>query len=277
MCYFAHPTDLEQWRSARPSGEPPLQYLTDDEYRLIVGRHRSPGRLYGHPPRHRSLSADRDRRRRERERSPGRRRSGSREREPTLAARLRSRRSVSRERAEGRQPVQRSSRSRSPHRGRLLRASSPSQAGPSTHTRAYGAIPSGPRNGPGTPRLPAVFPKVEATDVQMRDLAAKQPVRDSSIASTHVPSHQPTPASIVPVPLPGTLTQLPTTSETTPQGSLPPSADAIKSMLESSQLQWQQISSAVAAATSAVPKPSAQNATDISVEEKYKIWTSRIE
>ncbi|TFK86668.1 hypothetical protein K466DRAFT_492393 [Polyporus arcularius HHB13444] len=58
-----------------------------------------------------------------------------------------------------------------------------------------------------------------------------------------------------------------------------PTSDAIKSLLESSTLQWQQISSAVAAATSAVPKPNDANATagDLSTEEKHKIWTSRIE
>lgn len=105
------------------------------------------------------------------------------------------------------------------------------------------------------------------------------PVRESSIASTHVPSHQVTPSRIPQVPR--AMIQaapLASTSEST-SPVLPPTADAIKSMLESSQLQWQQISSAVAAATSAVPKTNAPNATsgDLSAEEKQKIWTSRIE
>ncbi|TBU31430.1 hypothetical protein BD311DRAFT_776108 [Dichomitus squalens] len=65
----------------------------------------------------------------------------------------------------------------------------------------------------------------------------------------------------------------------TPPSSVP-TPDTIKTLLESNQLQWQQISSAVAAATSAVPKASGQGAGfggDLSIEEKNKIWSSRIE
>lgn len=175
----------------------------------------------------------------------------------------------------------RSSRSRSPVRGRSQRTPLPPQGGAPTPRRPYGAIPDGPRNGVVSPRTPVVFPKVEASDVMMRDVMARQaaPVRESSIASTHVPSHQVTPSRIPQVPR--AMIQaapLASTSEST-SPVLPPTADAIKSMLESSQLQWQQISSAVAAATSAVPKTNAPNATsgDLSAEEKQKIWTSRIE
>ncbi|KAI0747032.1 hypothetical protein C8Q80DRAFT_815112 [Daedaleopsis nitida] len=283
-CYFAHPTDLEVWRKARVSGEPPLQYLTDDEYRLIVGRHRSPGaRPVGHPPRYRSPSGDRDRRRRER--SPAKR-SRSREREPTLASRLRSRRSMSRERggpAEGRPYGQRSSRSRSPFRGRLQaqRTTPPLQYGapPPRDALPYGSIPEGPRNGgtSGTPRNSAVFPKMEAMDVSMREVMAPTQgmARESSIASTHVPSHRLSPARIPAAP---NSIGMSTAAEPSTSVTITSTQDTIKSMLESSALQWQQISTAVAAAKSAVPKPGAQNvAGDLTADEKHKIWTSRIE
>ncbi len=120
-----------------------------------------------------------------------------------------------------------------------------------------------------------MFPKVEAQDVPMRDVVNRQVARESSIASSHVPSHQLTPSRAVPN-APHAMAVA--AASNSPAPTLP-TQDAIKSLLESSTLQWQQISSAVAAATSAVPKPNDTNATagDLSIEEKHKIWTSRIE
>lgn len=282
-CYFAHPTDGEHWRISRPSGEPPLQFLTDDEYRLIVGRIRSPGRALppDHPVLNRRRSLSAERRRRERERSPGRRRSASREREPTLASRLRGRPpSPVRERADGRPVGYRSSRSRSPMRSRMQRTP-PDMSGTSRVPRPYGSIPEGPRNA-GSSGHPVVIPKVEAQDVPMRDVVPRHPVaRESSIASSHVPSKQLTPSrSTIPT-APHAITATSATAAPTSASPTPtaPTPDAIRSLLESSTLQWQQISSAVAAATSAVPKPNESNATtgDLSTDEKHKIWTSRIE
>ena len=337
MCYFAHPTDGEQWRNARPSGEPPLQYLTDDEYRLIVGRHRSPGRAppyiphhHHHHPQSAVASAAGARRRTlslERRRPPSpnpaasgvRRRSDSRERalapaasSPTLAQRLRGRRSVSREReqAAGRAYGQRSSRSRSPVLRGRLRTPPPrvgaAPVGPPRAPRPYGSIPDGPRNGgsggggvgPGhgmpnhhnSNRSP-MFPKNEAVDVTMRDVGTASLkasyARESSIASTRVPSQQPSP-SRVPAPASVSMTGMATDTLTVPQqtasaavssSSSIPTPESINTLLESSQLQWKQISSAVAAATSAVPKATTQSAGhgDLSAEEKNKIWSSRVE
>ncbi|KAI1797976.1 hypothetical protein LXA43DRAFT_876275 [Ganoderma leucocontextum] len=114
--------------------------------------------------------------------------------------------------------------------------------------------------------------------------------REESIASTRVSSRQPT--SRVPAPATAASNSVvaaaapqATTSATTANAaplqssSNVPNPDAIKNLLESSKLQWQQISSAVAAATSAVPKATAQSATlgELSAEEKHKIWSSRIE
>ncbi|RPD56964.1 hypothetical protein L227DRAFT_633021 [Lentinus tigrinus ALCF2SS1-6] len=281
-CYFAHPTDGEHWRNSRPSGEPPLQYLTDDEYRLIVGRHRSPGRALppDHPVLNRRRSLSADRRRRERERELARRRSASREREPTLASRLRGRPpSPIRERADGRPVGYRSSRSRSPQRARMQRTP-PDMSGAPRAPRPYGSLPDGPKN-VGPSGSPLVFPKVEAQDVPMRDVVNRQPgARESSIASSHDP-HRPTPSRAIPN-APHAMTAMTASAMSTSPASIAtaaPTSDAINSLLESSTVQWQQISSAVAAATSAVPKPNDPNATvgDFSSEEKHKIWTSRIE
>ncbi|KAM5530372.1 hypothetical protein V8D89_015958 [Ganoderma adspersum] len=325
VCYFAHPTDGEYWRNARPSGEPPLQHLTDDEYRLIVGRPRSPGRT-GPPShhgyhthhqqhiasgaRHRSISPGR-----KPERSPvagssasvARRRTDSRERagpaaSPPLAQRLRGRRSISREReyaaAAAVRVYGRSSRSRSPvPRGR---ARTPPSASAPRAMRAYGSIPDGPRNGNHT-RSP-MFPKMEAVDVTMKDVGSVSAAvgvpygsgRDESIASTRVSSRQP--ASRVPAPASVSAASTNSVAPPPPQATVSattastrtallqasssvPNPDAFKSLLESSKLQWQQISTAVAAVTSAVPKASAQSVAgaELSAEEKHKIWTSRIE
>ncbi|PIL27723.1 hypothetical protein GSI_10876 [Ganoderma sinense ZZ0214-1] len=307
VCYFAHPTDGEYWHNARPSGEPPIQHLTDDEYRLIVGRPRSPGRNgpsshHGYhqqhyiagAARHRSISPGR-----RRERSPGpsqsgsaaRRRTDSRERaglaaSPPLAQRLRGRRSISRERefaaAAAVRVYGRSSRSRSPvPRGRAR--TSPSATAPRA-MRPYGSIPDGPRNG-NHARNPVV-PKMETVDVAMKDVGSASAGgmsygsrREESIASTRVSSRQPTSR----VPAPASVSAASTNSAAPPPpqatASAAPNPDAVKSMLESSTREWQQISTAVAAAASAVPKASGQSVAlgQLSTEEKHKIWTSRIE
>ena len=346
MCYFAHPDDGSKWRDARPSGDPPLHYLTDDEYRLIVGHHRSPSRrpppVATRPPqpyqvRRRSFSIERDRKSpiRRFEREPFRPRTRSRERErspPSLASRI-YRRSTSRER-DPRPPYgYRNSRSRSPNvRGRMPARSPPPMEAP--RPRPYGMIPDGPRNGPqGRRRSPVIFPKVEAVDMSPRQLLAPPRVmqREDSISSTHVPSHRATPSKIptgpaamngghlsvndrLPYPNRSSSAVLGATSTKTdpslmnmaataivtgssaadagpsamdvdiPSTSVAPletkpTADSIRSLLETSTAEWEQISSAVAAATSAVPKTNLQVSAsgEISAEDSQKIWASRIE
>ncbi|KAI0824807.1 hypothetical protein BC628DRAFT_1321578 [Trametes gibbosa] len=284
-CYFAHPTDLEAWRNARPGGDPPLHYLTDDEYRLIMGRHRSPQRAHFHPgPRPRSISPVR-------RRSPPRR-PPSRGREvPTLVARIRGR-TLSRER-EVRALRPRNSRSRSPVRARPQRTPPPPR-GP--RMSIGGPPPDGPRGLGGPSRSPMIFPKVE-TDVSMRDVMRDVPKpvhrRDDSAASSHHRTQQIAPSASRATGVPAAPSARPTTnvqvqalmnaasasgSGTTP----PPQSDAIKALLESSTLQWQQISSAVAAASSVTPaKPRAEplNKTPgrMSTEDKADIWSCRIE
>lgn len=344
MCYFAHPTDGDKWHDARPSGEPPLHYLTDDEYRLIVGRHRSPGRLPGtrpaqpYQPRRRSISADRDRRspgrRHEIQRSPGRPRSKSRDRErlsPSLASRIRGRSPV-RDGRDARPYGYRNSRSRSPAlRGRIQPRTPPPPVGGPKTPHQYSSVPDGPRNGSYVrPRTPVLFPKVETVDVPMQDVM-KQPrplQREESISSTHVASHPATPLRIPgaaatgdgpssmhvasgsgsgttnlgppfnigaslaaisgsssanieqPFPHNGSpATGIVNRSASIVSGGATPSPDAIKSLLETSTVQWQQISSAVAAATSAVPKTALRTTTsgDASGDDSQKIWASRIE
>ena len=166
--------------------------------------------------------------------------------------------------------------------------------------RAYGSIPDGPRNG-NHPRSP-MLPKVESVDVTMKDVgsvsasagASYGSGREESIASTRVSSRQPTsrvpaPASIsaastnsaAPPPPQATASATTGSASAAPlqASSRVPSPDAFKNLLESSKLQWQQISTAVAAVTSAVPKASVQGvaAAELSAGEKHKIWTSRIE
>ncbi|EIW55566.1 uncharacterized protein TRAVEDRAFT_30369 [Trametes versicolor FP-101664 SS1] len=271
-CYFAHPTDLEHWQKAKPGGEPPLHYLTDDEYRLIMGRHRSPMRSF-HPGQ------------RPRSPSPGRRRSPprrfiSREREiPSLASRIRGR-SASRER-EARRLAPRNSRSRSPGRGRLQRATPPPPRGP--RVSMGGPPPEGPRG--GSMRSPVVFPKAEP-DVAMRD--ATRPAtyrREDSVASSHHPAQQNTPSrtpanhaghTTAPAQTPSGNASSVAASAATTQSSQP---DAIKTLLESSALQWEQISSAVAAASSVPstrPKMTPPSGEGLS-EDRAKIWSNRIE
>ncbi|KAI0336699.1 hypothetical protein GY45DRAFT_1315304 [Cubamyces sp. BRFM 1775] len=281
-CYFAHPTNLDIWRSARPSGDPPLQYLTNDEYRLVVGRHRSPEPPRGYPSqRPRSLSPAR-------RRTPSRRISRERE-PPSLASRIR-RRSVSRER-ESRQFIPRSSRSRSPGRGRALqRSPPPPPRGP--RTSMGGPIPDAPRGAVADPRSHVVFPKVEA-DVTMRDATRPPPYRREDSVASSVHGMQPqTPARA-----PQAAMLIPNAQNTPAQPQTSPSADAtpapapaappaqpdnLKSMLEDSTMQWQQISSAVANAssvTTGLTKTTPLNGTsdDASSEERAKVWSNRIE
>ncbi|KAH9849577.1 hypothetical protein C2E23DRAFT_352731 [Lenzites betulinus] len=283
-CYFAHPTDLEAWRSARPGGDPPLHYLTDDEYRLITGRHRSPQRGHFHPgPRPRSVSPGR-------RRSPPRR-PPSRGREvPSLVARIRGR-TLSRER-DARMLRPRNSRSRSP--GRRIQRTPPPPRGP--RMSIGGPLPDGPRGPGGMPRSPLIFPKVEA-DVPMRDAMRDVPRpshrRDDSVASSHHQGqqivHSSSRATGIPsAPSSRTVTNaqapaLTNTTSTPGSGTTPPpKSDAIKALLESSALQWQQISSAVAAASSVTPaKPKAAPLNgppgEHASEDKSELWSSRIE
>ncbi|KAH9887220.1 hypothetical protein C8Q73DRAFT_656906 [Cubamyces lactineus] len=282
-CYFAHPTDLETWRSARPSGDPPLQHLTNEEYRLVVGRHRSPEppRIFHPAARPRSLSPAR-------RRSPPRRISRERE-PPSLASRIR-RRSASRER-ETRQFIPRSSRSRSPGRGRVLQRSPPAPPrGP--RMSMGGPIPDGPRGAIADTRSPVVFSKVEA-DVMMRDATRPPPYRrDDSVASSIHGIRPQTPARASQAPAlisnaqatPAQIQTSPSTDTTPTPAPAAPSAqpDNLNSLLESSTMQWQQISSAVANAssvTTGLTKTTPPNDTldDASSEERGKIWSNRIE
>ncbi|KAI8986670.1 hypothetical protein BD414DRAFT_440026 [Trametes punicea] len=282
-CYFAHPTELEAWRNARPGGDPPLHYLTNDEYRLIVGRHRSPPPPRGvHPgPRPRSLS-------------PGRRRSPprliSREREPPPLAQRMRRQSASRER-EPRQFIPRSSRSKSPGRGRIHRTPPLPPRGP--RMSMGGPTPDGPRRLPLDTRSPVVFPKNEH-DVPMRDATKSEYKREDSVASSHQAAQPQTPprppqaqaatakATYRPVtpPVPAPVNTSPAVAQAPSAGPAP--SDALKSLLESSALQWQQISSAVAAAssvTTGISKTTPSNGTPDEAlgEDKARIWSSRIE
>ncbi|KAI0634820.1 hypothetical protein C8Q77DRAFT_1104172 [Trametes polyzona] len=268
-CYFAHPTDAEAWRNARPGGEPPLHYLTDDEYRLIVGRHRSPPRGGFHPgPRMRSDSPGR-------RRSPPRR--SSREREmPSLASRIRGR-TLSRER-ELRRPVPRNSRSRSPRR--IQRTPPPRGPRPSIS----GPHPDGARGNAGPPRSPVIFPKVEP-DVAMRDITRPTGYRrEDSVASSHQHPQQATPSRPSAHTSGSGQTQghssVNAASNTSTAGSAHP--DAFNNMLESSALEWQKISTALAAASSVTTtnKPrAASNGTSSegSMDDRAKVWSNRIE
>ncbi|KAH9941136.1 uncharacterized protein BXZ73DRAFT_42156 [Epithele typhae] len=294
MCFFAHPSDGDKWRDARSAGEPPLHYLTDDEYRLIVGRPRSPGRLPGyrpsHPyqPRRRSASIERNRRSAERRHDrtppPGPRpRSNSRgHAPPTLASRIR-RRSSSRGR--DMRPPYRSSRSRSPP-PRGGRPRSPPSGPGHRQNRSFGGYNDSSRNGPpGRGRSPVIFPKVEAVDVPMRDLLAPaRPGREDSIASTQAPARP----RILTAPASATSGfssanqlngNLATNALAGPSKTGNSNSDDILSLLESSTAQWQQISTAVAAATSAVPRSGMPSplSGDLSADEAQKIWASRIE
>ncbi|KAI9062235.1 hypothetical protein FKP32DRAFT_1538225, partial [Trametes sanguinea] len=291
-CYFAHPTDLEAWKNARPSGDPPLHYLTDQEYRAIVGRHRSPPPARStHPgPRPRSMSPPR-------RRSPPPLRRPSREREPpSLASRIH-RRSGSRER-ETRQFIPRSSRSRSPARGRINR-SPPPPRGP--RMSMGGPTPDGPRGPIYRPRSPVVFPKTEndvpMRDVQMRDAPRSGYRREDSVASSNHAAQHDTPSRRVPAPAASSSTspvkagatssQVPAAHNTASASMLPPASgsaqsDSLNSMLESSTRQWQQISSAVAAASSTNPTisqttPSTGTPDVMLTDEKAKIWSTRVE
>lgn len=235
-----------------------------------MGRHRSPGPPRGfHPgPRARSIS-------------PGRRRSPprrlSREREmPSLASRIRGR-SASRER-EARRLAPRSSRSRSPGRGRMQRGGTP----PPPRGPRVGGPPEGPRG--GVLRSPVVFPKVEP-DVPMRDVTRPGVYRrEDSVASSHHPAQQNTPtrapANHAPVQTPLTYPAQPqpvnAASAAAPAAAQP---DAIKTLLESSAQQWQQISSAVAAASSVTPaRPkTTPPSSDTNTDDKGKLWSNRIE
>ncbi|OSD08799.1 hypothetical protein PYCCODRAFT_1429865 [Trametes coccinea BRFM310] len=291
-CYFAHPTDLEAWKNARPGGDPPLHYLTDQEYRTIVGRHRSPPPARSaHPgPRPRSMSPPR-------RRSPPPLRRPSRERDlPSLVSRIR-RRSVSRER-ETRQFIPRSSRSRSPGRGRINR-SPPPPRGP--RVSMGGPPPDGPRGPIYRPRSPVVFPKAEIDvpmrDVHMRDTTRSGYRREDSVASSNHAAQHDTPSRPVAAPIASSssspmkpsaaLSQAPAPNNTG-SASMPPPAlrsaqsDSLNSMLESSTRQWQQISSAVAAAsstnlTASKTTPSDGTPDDASTEERAKIWSTRVE
>ncbi|KAI0360433.1 hypothetical protein OH77DRAFT_1586044 [Trametes cingulata] len=280
-CFFAHPTEIEVWRNARPGGDPPLHHLTDDEYRLIVGRHRSPGAPRGYPPpppRPRSISPGR-------RRSPPRRHSVERE-APPLVSRIRGR-SASRER-EARRLGPRNERSRSPVRPRMHRTTPPPPRGP--RMSIGGMPPEGPRGAMGTPRSPIVFPKTEP-DVAMKDVTRQAYAREDSVANSHHHLQQDTPTR----PPPGSAgpamisarRQVPPASSTSvsapaPSTSAPAQPDAIKDLLESSALQWQQISSAVAAASSVTPaKPKMTPPTgtpgETPSEDRAKIWSNRIE
>ncbi|KAI0646532.1 hypothetical protein C8Q79DRAFT_908973 [Trametes meyenii] len=286
-CYFAHPTDTEAWRTARPGGDPPLHYLTDHEYRLITGRQRSPL-----PPRVPYQPVHRT----QRSPSPGRRRSPprrlSREREPpSLMSRIRGR-SLSREREarerEARRLGPRSSRSRSP--GRVRAPRSPPPRAPRVSTG--GSFSEGQRGAQLVPRSPAVYPKVEQ-DVPMRDAVRPAYKREDSVASSHHAARHGTPSR--PAPAPITALNTPSASVAAPPsapinsstsgsapGSTPVENDPIKNMLESSTLQWQQISSAVAAASSVTPskpKTSPPNGApgDTSSDDRVKIWSIRVD
>ena len=325
MCYFAHPSDGEQWNQAKPSGEPPLHYLTDDEYRLIVGRHRSPGRgpatrpAQPYQPRRRSRSPERERRSppRKYERSPVRGRSPERGYPNVpLATRLREH-SATRDGYTGRPYGFRSSRSRSPaSRGRMQARTPPP---PMSGTRSYGTISDGP---PKNQQIPmkgsAVFPKSEPVDISMRDLMPYPPAihREDSISSAHGPSHHATPSRIPTGPSAmnggsyhakhsssstivsssatqsgisstaigstlghGSSSSMNSLVRAESSGSAKTAPDPIMSLLESSTAQWQQISSAVAAATSAVPKSSVQSSVvgDAVMDDSQRIWASRVE
>ncbi|KAI0777201.1 hypothetical protein BD413DRAFT_172001 [Trametes elegans] len=293
-CFFAHPTDLDLWRTARPGGEPPLRYLTEDECRAITSRHRSPPRSF-HPSQARPRSL-----------SPGRRRTPprrlSREREqPSLVSRIRGRRSLSRERElreprESRQFIPRNSRSRSPGRARLHRTPPPQHSTPRGPRMSIGPpAPEGPRGTYATARTPATYPKVE-TDINMRDAPGPAYRREDSVASSHHTSHHQTPArpvptiatsSAAPVTTPrsqvsSTNNSAPATSQSSAAVARPAQPDTIKDMLESSTLKWQEISSQVATAssvTAAKPRTTSPNGAtgDLPVEDRAKIWSSRIE
>ncbi|KAI0674541.1 hypothetical protein C8Q78DRAFT_1015408 [Trametes maxima] len=287
-CYFAHPTDTEAWRTARPGGDPPLHYLTEHEYRLITGRQRSPlPQRIPYQPVHRPPRSP----------SPGRRRTPprrvSREREPpSLMSRIRGR-SLSREREarerEARRIGPRNSRSRSPGRGRAPR--SPPPRGP--RVGAGGSFSDGQRGAQLIPRTPAVFPKVEY-DVPMRDATKPLHAREDSVASSHHAARRGTPPRPAPAPPTALSTSAasvaarapapvnPSSASSSEPGSTPVENDAIKNMLESSTLQWQQISSAVAAASSVTPsKPKAASPNgasgDAPSDDRVKIWSTRVD